>query len=233
MTMELQYDATHVSDAQDKLLEQYKGNPDPEAVMAALGAETQALEDALWSIRTMTSLDTAVGSALDDIGTLVGYPRDTTDDDVYRLEIRAKIVKNVSEGDAEALIAVFKDMTDASLVIFQDNYPAGFRMSSNGTIPESLLNANLIYKLIKDTAGAGMRVGWLVLAPAQPFMYAGPLQTQGAGYGSVNAPGTGGHYSQILRTNYPFAYAGQNPNTRGYGTVYNEPMIGGNYVSAL
>lgn len=230
MTIEIQHITDHVDRAQNRLLEQYNGEDDPENMVKDLTVEVQKLEDMFDQLHTLRDIDNAVGAQLDRLGTVVGFPRNTSDDDVYRLEIRAKIVKNVSQGEAERLISVYKFMTEASYVIFQDNPPACLMMASDGVIPPALINANLIYELAQQTAGSGVKVGWLELFPAVgPFGFQGPLN-KNRGFASIAQPTDGGKYGHLLRQHHPFGYGKNNKNIRGFGTItLGEPNVGGNY----
>lgn len=223
---------THVADAQDRLLEQYKGTDDMENLIEILATEIQTLEDAVWGLYTLRDINNAVGAQLDKLGIIVGITRNTTDDDIYRLEIRAKIVKNVSQGQGEKLISVYKFMTEATHVVFQDTPPAAVMIASDGIIPPALLDANLIYSLVKSAAAGGVKVGALVIFdPVAPFGYAGPRHLA-KGFASVASPTQGGKYAHLLKERYPFGYGLNNPAIRGFGTItLNEPNIGGKYVA--
>lgn len=221
----------HVLKAQNRLLEQYKGLADPDNIIKDLTLNIQKLEDALWGLNTLRNINTAIGAQLDGLGSIVGMPRNTTDDDIYRLEIRAKIVKNVSEGTAERLIAVYKYMTEASVVDYSDAWPMSVFMMSDGISPVALTDANLIYSLVKAAAAGGVKIGALgFFNPTFPFGFAGAMGIA-RGFASVANPTNGGKYGHLLRERYPFGYGKQNKKIRGFGTIsLNEPNMGGRYI---
>lgn len=228
---DLVHDISHVPEALARLLEQYQGLPDPEAIITILATEIQKAEDALWGIATLRNINTATANQLDQLGTIVGFPRNTTDDDIYRLEIRAKIVKNVSQGQADRLISVYLFMTEATVVDYSDAWPMSVFMMSDGMIPASLTDANLIYSLVKGAAAGGVKIGALGLFDGSgPFGFAGPMNIA-KGFASVANPTDGGKFGHLLRERHPFGFGVQNAEIRGFGTIsLNEPNIGGNFV---
>lgn len=223
---------THSSDAQNRLLEQYKGFPDTQNIIDAFAQQIQAIEDALYQLLTQRTIYTAVGVQLDELGSIVGISRTTNDDDIYRLEILAKVVKNVSEGKTEDLISVYKYVTGASIVIYQDIYPAAVFMQSDGSLLSGFANPNPVFDLVQESAPAGVEVSFLGLFDSSnPFSFDGNLDT-GSGFGSVNDLNAGGKFSHLIQRNDPFAFNGDDSTTRGFGSCRNaDPMVGGNFVS--
>lgn len=219
----------HQAQAKAKLLEQYKGNVDVEGMLDALDGNIQDLEDALWQLFTLRWLDTAVGVQLDGLGQILTFPRNTPDDEVYRLELKARSVQLISESEPEALIKVMKFMTNATLVTFQDWYPGDIGMGTDGVV--LLGQINLLYDMAQRAAGAGIRVAWLwQFDPVNPFSCDGTLEL-GTGLSDLNNPTVGGLLGTLLVPIHPFGTDGDDDTLRGLGTLVGDPLLGGNIVS--
>jgi hypothetical protein len=223
---------THSLDAQGRLLEQYKGLSDPQNIIDAFAQQIQAIEDALYQLFTQRWIKTAVGVQLDEIGAIVGIARTSSDDDIYRLEIFAKVVKNVSEGSTEDLISVYKYVTGANIVIFQDIYPANIYIQSDGSLLSGFSNPNPVFDLVQQSASAGVEISYLGLFDgSNAFSFDGNLET-GSGFGSILNPSAGGKFAHLIQRNDPFAFDGDDTTTKGFGSCKGvDPIIGGNFVS--
>lgn len=197
---------THVADALDRLLQQYRDLPRVTALITAFVDEVQDLENALADVYDGRWIDLAVGDVLDDVGTIVNQPRLGFDDDRYRSLIRAKIGQNVSQGDPERVIQVAKLLIGASLVHLQELYPAGYSISADADIPVSLVN--LFYEQLDLVDPAGVRLEYLIcFDPDEAFAFEGGPGTA-LGFGDSTNPLTGGMLAKVhVRTEPAFAFA--------------------------
>jgi hypothetical protein len=230
VTHEVIYDPNHVAEAQDRLLEQYKGLEDPESLIAIFAQQVQDLEDVFNQLNTEMSIFTAIGAQLDIWGVIVGLARSSSNDDIYRLELLAKIVKNVSQGNPEDLISVYKFVTGADLIIYENLGGGEVMMESDGSVLAGM-TVNQVFDLVQQSAGAGIRVGYLALFdPGNPFSFDGTLDT-GSGFGTVADSSVGGMFAHLILRNDPFAMDGDDTTTRGFGTIsLGDPLVGGNFV---
>lgn len=159
----------HIADWQSRLrsrlYEQFKELPNWLAIVDAIAARVQALEDAIRDCYTITSIDDSEGAQLDVLGRLVGEPRYGRADDVYRLYIRAKVRANKSSGTMADLYAVLRAMFGQSLeATITPAPPAGIIV----TIAAPALNpdeqaAALHFLIIAKAAGVRL---WLETTPA-------------------------------------------------------------------
>lgn len=124
--MAVEHISDHVARALARLPQQFRGKVKIEALLSALVAPCQDLEDALYALLTERDVETAVGQQLDDLGLIVGELRQGRDDDTYRRFVRARISVNKSKGTALDVLSV------ASLVLDFTFDEAGFELEQHG-----------------------------------------------------------------------------------------------------
>lgn len=186
---------THVQDALAQLPAQLLGKPRIEAVLAAILTEVQALEDVFQSLLSERTLAQATGAALDQIGRLVGEPRNGRPDAEYRLYIRLRIHRNVSRGEAERLIRVVRDLTSSTAVELDESSPGVVQITFDGqALPAGLKTA------MEDVAPVGVRLE-LVNAPVGGFVFsevAHPADPAGGQGFSDQSQIAGGGLSKVV-----------------------------------
>ena len=97
----------HIEQARDRLITQFRGKKNIDAIVQALGKQTQDLEDALFPFYdARLNINTAVGEQLDRLGQIVGQERLGYDDTFYRVLISARIGINTSQGTVPDLIDI-------------------------------------------------------------------------------------------------------------------------------
>jgi hypothetical protein len=85
---------------------QFRSKPNMRALLTVYMDRIQELEDALWDLLVDT-LETAIGARLDQLGALLRFGRGpVTDDEEYRLFLRAVILAHRSSGTADEMIAL-------------------------------------------------------------------------------------------------------------------------------
>jgi hypothetical protein len=108
----------HLEEALDQLLEQFKGRPRLEAMIASYMTQIQDLETAFHDLLTERFISTAIGAQLDGIGQIVVLPRNGLTDEEYRTALRGKIRVNLSNGTPPELITIVRLMVnDPALLI--------------------------------------------------------------------------------------------------------------------
>lgn len=78
-----------------------------------LGPQFQALEDAAQQLLSLFSIDDSEGVQLDILGRVVGQPRNSVSDALYRVYLRARILANRSTGTVEDLYRVLNALLGA------------------------------------------------------------------------------------------------------------------------
>jgi hypothetical protein len=224
---------THVSDAQDRLLEQYKGKVRIEGLIGCFVEQIQDLEQAIFDLVEKRSLSGATGVQLDLIGTIVVQDRLGFSDDLYRALLAAKIGENVSQADPERVREIVKLLTGATLVNIQKNPPAAYSVSINTQIDPSLID--FFYQRIDRVDAAAVRIETLeCFDPDSSFAFeGGPIGSGEDGFGDLTDVNVGGQFAEIhVRTQPPFAFEPP-PNfensDEGFGDL-NDVLFGGIFV---
>lgn len=113
-----------------------KRNGDPtnlQKVIRALVTPAQELQDVNYELETERWLATAVGVQLDEIGVILGLPREADESDSdYRERLQFQIFINTSVGSPEDSIRVLRFLTNASHIGYFEVYPASYQMETNG-----------------------------------------------------------------------------------------------------
>jgi hypothetical protein len=86
----------------------YWGKPRIASCLRAILEEVQELENALWTVMLMRTVDVATGIQLHTIGKLVGEGYLGQDEETYRILVRARIRINISRGTIGDIIAVMR-----------------------------------------------------------------------------------------------------------------------------
>lgn len=188
---------THVQDAIDRLFQQFKGVASIEALVSAFTMDIQVLEDSFDDLVTERFLEVAAGVQLDLLGDIVGQPRGVLDDVAYRLRIKVRIIQNLSEGEPERVIQVYKFLLNATTVFYGEIYPASIYLVGAGSIPagqEAMVKEN-----IERILPATVTLDFFAHAdPERPFKFAG-IQPIGRGFGSIYDPTVGGKFASLYQ----------------------------------
>lgn len=104
---------THSDSMKEHLIAQFDRKPVLYAILDALGAELDEIEEAATRVKNCRYLDTSVGAQLDGIGRIVDEARRMSDgsdldDTLYRKILKAKILKDTSPGTPEDTITALK-----------------------------------------------------------------------------------------------------------------------------
>lgn len=134
-----QRDDAHVAEGLALLTGMYQGKPVTEAILTALLNKVQTLEvdvwDCIWGW-VLEWLDPAdpnnyfipTGTALDDLGAIVGQPREGRIDEEYVDAIRLRARINRSKGRAEDVIQVAALLDEDATYV--EHYPLGWEVSA-------------------------------------------------------------------------------------------------------
>jgi hypothetical protein len=218
---------THAADARARLLEQYKGKLNIEALLDIESAFVQELEGVFFDL-LLDSLATAQGAQLDGYGAIVGQERgDGENDGSYLISIRTKIIENLSQGEPERIIAVAKVLIGADRVYLSELFPAGIGISVDVTLGSQEL-VNIYFRRIERIVAATVRVEYLAsFDPANAFTFEGdPI---GAGFGDLDDPSVGGPFAELYLESSDFAFAGGSDLDEGFGDT-QDVLVGGGFV---
>jgi hypothetical protein len=159
----------HVEEGRGLLLEQYKGKPRLDALLASYTRQVQKLEDAVWSVILGRMLENAVGVQLDKIGKIVGQPRLGEPDVRYRMLIQVRIAINRSSGYPDEIVNIVRLVCQAPFAPhafeFDDELPGtGFRLIFLDPPTDGESDAwDLIFGFVLEASAAG--VGFSIVWP--------------------------------------------------------------------
>lgn len=197
--MTLEYSPDHVERALERLPFQFKQAPVIQAVLTALARQLQEVEDALWQLRLLRSIDDSEGKQLDTIGDIVGQPRGGLPDNLYRAVIRGRIAANRSLGeyrDFHEVMALIYGVESAWTI--RDYYPAGLMVLN---LERETISGPLLGGLLQIVRLAGVRAlyGYQVTDPDRTYTLVGlddpPNPSQGMG--DVNDDDAGGRFAGV------------------------------------
>jgi hypothetical protein len=141
-------------------LEQYKSSKALTALISALVAQLQEVENTFLDLQLKRFILTAFGTTLDYIGEIVGEYRNFRADDDYRVAILVKAVVNSGGGTPEDIIAMINILYTPRLVELKEAYPASFSLfiwESLDILPEVQYPLRGIGKLIDSIKPLGVK----------------------------------------------------------------------------
>lgn len=195
----------HVAEALGRLIEEFKGLPRIEELLSIYVGQVQELEVAVFDLLTERTLDTAVGSQLDALGSIVGQERLGFSDDGFRTFIRARIKVNLSDGRADELLeilALISDPAEGTPSILHTEYPpAEFHIQVLSDI--GTLDPALAFLLLTEAKPAGVR--FLFIYSTEPAAEQFTLDDDttltldsALGLGDTITPASGGKLTSVL-----------------------------------
>lgn len=194
---------TFFHDMMDNLLiEQFRRDrPNLHAIIHSLATLVQDVEDTLWDMGRFRAIDTATGAQLDAIGAIVGCPRSSANDDVYRADIYFQIAVNVSSGEPEIMIAVLQKVTKATRIDYAEQQPAHVILTINENFEPIPSN---VYDRMQRIRPAGVSLEIRSTPSATPFIFNGegdfPPYFVGEGFGETGVAWTavGGNIVELI-----------------------------------
>lgn len=172
---EITLNAEHVSQALARLAEQFKDKPNLAALISIYVAKAQELEEVLWDVFILRSIENATAHQLDMLGAIVGQARLGMVDDDYRLCIRARIRVNLSSGTTNELLGIIRPLVTGGTVSLVDEPVAGFTLTIGGT-PTTETDATLLLGFLRAAKAAGVHgiLHWTPSAGNQGFAFNSP-----------------------------------------------------------
>ena len=179
---------THAADAGDRLYDVVR-NGDFEQLVEARAGQYQELENAMFPLIASRYLANATGQTLTYIGQLVGEVRPTTgsastDDDVYRALIYARIAINVSEGRAQDIYDILGALGAATPRV-QDIYPMAVQVSYQYS---SIITDCACIRNALESATGPIQID-ITEHTDTPFGFAGDGSAYGFGAGEIGSTG--------------------------------------------
>lgn len=145
-------------------------------LIAALTGPANDLEAALQALLTERAVDTAFGVQLDQLGDIVGQPRNGATDDDYRRYLRARIATNRSHGIFEDLIRVsVLVLNDPTNVVDVQTYQIATAVVSVLAATVTTAVADILISFLLQAKEAGVRIILIYsnFPPSTTFTYDG------------------------------------------------------------
>lgn len=131
---------------------QFQGRPEWQRIIGLLGELAGVLEHGLGSIDQARYVSTAEGDVLDEIGALVGRPRQGLSDALYRLAIRAEAASTVSSGTINEIIELMQSLVGPDVRV-REFWPATILISAPDIATDVFL---VLLEVIADMPAAGV-----------------------------------------------------------------------------
>lgn len=164
--------------AQANLIPDFQCDANMLKLVASYVKSLETVEAAVETICDLLSISDYRGRALDDLGALVGQPRNGFKDSDYQQTIAVRIVANAAQSDADTLIYLVKQSLGfTGNVSFRNSYPAGFILEIPDLIASDA-NVEGAAEFLRETKAGGV-LGVFTYHFFTPFQYDNPV---GAGY---------------------------------------------------
>lgn len=131
------------------------------------GNQVQDIEDAARKLLYILNIDVSEGTQLDNIGTIVGQERLGYSDEYYRIMLKVKIGANISEGELERILTLWKTLTGSEDIEVIDLLPGKVKILTTTYYSDAVMN------FMKDIAGqalaGGVGIGSLIIVDPTKF----------------------------------------------------------------
>lgn len=190
--------ADHAALIPCRILSQFKQSPKLIGLIQELVRPLNDVETAAFELMTERWIDTAFGRQLDIIGRILGEPRITPDDELYRVRLKVRLRVLRSHGRRRDLLRI------ARLLIPDDSIDIRFREYSpcvvEVTVPEpmgALVRPLELYRILQRAKGGGVRLQLIYTESPSTETFHTDTAELGMGLGSVYDPTIGGAWASI------------------------------------
>lgn len=165
-------------------------------------SECEKLRTTLREIDAILDLENAYGKTLDLYGTRVGQPRGLATDDQYRVLIKAKIVRNLSNGSLpsiiESLCATFScDPSEVSIRETEDTCAVMVESLPLSAIIKSGFSTSQTVAIIEALLPVGAKLDSFLFEGTFEFAASEGVYTEGKGFTDVEGGEKGGYFGAI------------------------------------
>jgi len=151
---------THVDDAKDRLIRQYKQGSNVEDVAGALVTPIQQSENDLYELYSLDDIDVMIGTQLDMIGATIGQDRQGFLDDDYRILLKARIAINSSRGTLDDLLSIWNILNPSQTTEILEQFPAQIELKTTLTWA-TVQQADMAFEAMEQAVAAGVRIVWI------------------------------------------------------------------------
>jgi hypothetical protein len=196
----------HAGDALSLLLSQYESAAVMRGLVSAFMAPIQDIEDQVEKLLTERGVDTAIGAQLDVLGAIVGEPRKSRTDELYRPWVKARVLVNRSGGEIDTALRITRMIVGRVreyVIEYVPLYPAAFRIAvtGGGFTDEGVTLAHDLQAILLEAApvGVGVELTYSLWEDALTFTFAsGDVIETSSDLGFADdAQTTGGHFAGV------------------------------------
>lgn len=119
---------------------------------ALFGNQIQDFENSARKLLYNISIDRSVGVQLDNIGTIVNQSRLGYNDEYYRILLKVKIGINVSKGEIERILTLWKLLSGSENFLLKEYFPAKIKLETDEYLGDDVF---LFMKTVANQALAG------------------------------------------------------------------------------
>lgn len=164
---------THVEDARARLVYAMRNSEDFKKVLDIFNRRVQIVENVYRGITPTLLFDipTAYGQQLDQLGNLLGLPREGWDDPLYRIYLRTQSLLILPERRTQAnLLLVIRSLmdTDAGTILYSESNPKTYALDIPAATLEDLIlwNRKFLEKCRPITYNSLIK-----FVPEDPFVF--------------------------------------------------------------
>ncbi|TKI65551.1 DUF2612 domain-containing protein [Lysinibacillus mangiferihumi] len=177
-------------------------------LMSIFAAEAQEVKDTNDRIRQWRNIDDAEGVGLDLIGQNVNQPRGVANDEVYRILLKSKIARNLSDGTIDTIIQVLAIAlsVEPKMIKIKEKWndplepePAAIKVIELPLtkLNEAGLDPTNFVRIVQRTVAAGVKVGVIELTGTFEFGDITNSIDNNKGLGDINNEVIGGYYGAV------------------------------------
>ncbi len=161
--------------ARSLLPAQYRNKTDWEKLLRCFAKPFQDLENAFWQLLVERYVSVAVGKVLDQLGEIVGEPRNGRSDVAYRVRVKARIQLILSSGTVPQILALLQAIKPDGVKRYTPYFPAGFVVTVAGvTTGDESVEVGAMVAAAKS-AGVRANVTYSPAAESATFTWNGTI----------------------------------------------------------
>jgi len=154
--MGIVYKDTHSTEALARLISQFRGKPNLEAILSVVIKQVQDLENVSFELLTERYIDVAEGAQVDGFGAIVGEAREGRGDAEYKIAIKARMQLNLGNGTPEDIIQLIRGIAGDVRVRIYEFYPAAFMAEIVDPIDPLVVDPARILGIVQAGKPAGV-----------------------------------------------------------------------------
>lgn len=170
----------HRARARRRMITPLRDKPRMLALVSALAAGVQEVEEITFSLIVSRTLAASTGAQLDQWGALVGEPRDGLEDADYRRFVEARILVNLCDSTTDPILAIWEKVTGPGWVRERGIYPAAFALETTRGALMTLPILRRVRRMMVDVKPIGVAM-YRVEALTGGFGFGPPYTGFGAG----------------------------------------------------